>query len=203
MSIRVTKIVRKHSKARLSNFSVLLGLADHAHPDGTNAFPSHATLSEECHISERQVRKSLDALKAMGEIVPTGKKGRTVIYRITLADKAAESAGMDPRDAGDIAAPSVDIAAQPAKHSGTFGQHSGTRVPTNRQEPSSEPRENRHLLVKESSDSAEGSSLNHQPSSAAGKGKGRKARKGAKARRFGDVLGDLTPSSPSPDWAAA
>ena len=43
---------------------VLVGLANHAGPDGTGAFPSVATLVRYTGLSERTVRTCLDRLEA-------------------------------------------------------------------------------------------------------------------------------------------
>jgi hypothetical protein len=49
---------------------VLVGLANHAGPDGTGAFPSVATLVRYTGLSERTVRTCLDRLAAEGIIAP-------------------------------------------------------------------------------------------------------------------------------------
>ena len=49
---------------------VLVGLANHAGPDGTGAFPSVATLIRYTGLSERTVRSCLDRLAAVGVIRP-------------------------------------------------------------------------------------------------------------------------------------
>ena len=49
---------------------VLVGLANHAGPDGTGAFPSVATLVRYTGLSERTVRTSLDCLEADGIMAP-------------------------------------------------------------------------------------------------------------------------------------
>jgi hypothetical protein len=49
---------------------VLVGLANHAGPDGTGAFPSVATLVRYTGLSERTVRTCLDRLEAGGIISP-------------------------------------------------------------------------------------------------------------------------------------
>ena len=48
---------------------VLVGLANHAGPDGTGAFPSVATLVRYTGLSERAVRTCLDRLEAEGIIL--------------------------------------------------------------------------------------------------------------------------------------
>src|SRR5258707_15529276 len=63
---------------------VLAGLANHAGPDGTGAFPSVATLVRYTGLSERTVRTCLDRLEAAAiisacdpEIVRRGSSERT------------------------------------------------------------------------------------------------------------------------------
>lgn len=45
---------------------VLVGLANHADPDGCNAFPSLARLAGYTRLSERSVRYALRALEELG-----------------------------------------------------------------------------------------------------------------------------------------
>jgi Helix-turn-helix domain len=49
---------------------VLIGLADHAHDDGTAAWPSHATLAVYAEVSERTVIRKLQYLESVGLIKP-------------------------------------------------------------------------------------------------------------------------------------
>lgn len=51
--------------------SVLIGLANHADPDGRNAFPSVATLVRYTRLSERTVHYALRTLEELGLIVPS------------------------------------------------------------------------------------------------------------------------------------
>ena len=50
--------------------AVLIGLANHAGPDGKDAFPSVRTLVRYTDLSERTVRTALDRLEAEGTIRP-------------------------------------------------------------------------------------------------------------------------------------
>lgn len=50
---------------------VLVGLANHADPDGRNAFPSLARLAWYTRLSERSVRYALRALEELGLIQPS------------------------------------------------------------------------------------------------------------------------------------
>jgi Helix-turn-helix domain len=65
---------------------VLVGLANHAGPDGTGAFPSVATLVRYTGLSERTVRTTLDRLQAEGIIAPCDPD--IVAARIKRADAA-------------------------------------------------------------------------------------------------------------------
>jgi hypothetical protein len=64
---------------------VLVGLANHAGPDGTGAFPSAATLVRYTGLSERTVRTCLDRLAAEGIIAPCDPG--IVAARIKRADR--------------------------------------------------------------------------------------------------------------------
>jgi hypothetical protein len=64
---------------------VLVGLANHAGPDGTGAFPSVATLVRYTGLSERTVRTCLDRLAAEGIISPCDPD--IVAARIKRADR--------------------------------------------------------------------------------------------------------------------
>ena len=64
---------------------VLVGLANHAGPDGTGAFPSVATLVGYTGLSERTVRTCLDRLAAEGIISPCDPG--IVAARIRRADR--------------------------------------------------------------------------------------------------------------------
>jgi hypothetical protein len=63
---------------------VLVGLANHAGPDGTGAFPSVATLVRYTGLSERTVRMCLDRLEAAGIVSPCDPG--IVAVRIKRAD---------------------------------------------------------------------------------------------------------------------
>ena len=64
---------------------VLVGLANHAGPDGAGAFPSAATLVRYTGLSERTVRTCLDRLEAEGIISPCDPA--IVATRIKRADR--------------------------------------------------------------------------------------------------------------------
>jgi hypothetical protein len=64
---------------------VLVGLANHAGPDGTGAFPSVGTLVRYTGLSERTVRTCLDRLEAAGIVSPCDPD--IVAARIKRADR--------------------------------------------------------------------------------------------------------------------
>lgn len=85
MSLHAIVAVFDHSKARLANRLVLLALADYAHDDGTNAFPSVDTLAGKAGVDRRTVQRALADLEAAGEIAKTGATRRGVtIWRLLL-----------------------------------------------------------------------------------------------------------------------
>ena len=60
----------RSQRPAIQRVQVLVGLANHAGPDGTAAFPSVATLVRCTGLSERTVRTCLDRLEAEGLISP-------------------------------------------------------------------------------------------------------------------------------------
>jgi pyocin large subunit-like protein len=69
---------------------VLVGLANHAGPDGSGAFPSVATLVRYTGLSERTVRACLDRLESGGIIRPAT---RTSSQRGSSVPTGAPKAG--------------------------------------------------------------------------------------------------------------
>jgi DNA-binding Lrp family transcriptional regulator len=85
--------VWEHSQQTLGTRLVVLALADYAHDDGTNAFPSVSTLAKKAHMSERNVQYALRKLEQAGEIARDGVHlSGAVIWRITLPGMGAKSA---------------------------------------------------------------------------------------------------------------
>jgi hypothetical protein len=64
---------------------VLVGLANHAGPEGRNAFPSNATLTEYTRLSARSVQYALRALEGLGLI--TASDPEIVAAYIKRADR--------------------------------------------------------------------------------------------------------------------
>jgi Helix-turn-helix domain len=72
---------------------VLVGLANHAGPNGTAAFPSVATLGRYTGLSERTVRTCLDRLEAGGIISPCHPD--IIVARIKRADRRPKGWDLD------------------------------------------------------------------------------------------------------------
>jgi Helix-turn-helix domain len=117
---------------------VLVGLANHAGPDGTGAFPSVATLVRYTGLSERTVRTCLDRLAAEGIISPCDPD--IVAARIKRADRRPQgwdlnlSLARDDLDDAAVAAlehqfPVLGIRLAAAAQLGADGQADGVKSP--------------------------------------------------------------------------
>lgn len=61
-------VVWEHSRADSTGVLVLLAIADHAHDDGSKAWPSVGTLAKKTRLSPRSVRRQLLKLVSLGEL---------------------------------------------------------------------------------------------------------------------------------------
>lgn len=97
MSIKVQSYVWEHSRAKGSALLLLLAIADHAHDDGTGAWPSMERLARKCRQSVRNVQYLLDKLVDLKElrIEPDAGPNGTNAYMIVLP---AKFAGREPLD---------------------------------------------------------------------------------------------------------
>lgn len=94
MSIPAVVWVFEHSEEKLGNRLVLLALAEFAHDDGSDSYPSIDTLMRRTRLSERQVRYCLRALEQSGAIVNEGVSAkRTTKYRVVLSEGAISAPG--------------------------------------------------------------------------------------------------------------
>lgn len=89
MSVTVTTQVWKHSRASGGALLVLLALAEHVNDynarEGEDwiAWPSQTTLASKCNCSVATVKRSLGALRDLGEIAPVGTRARgVVVYKL-------------------------------------------------------------------------------------------------------------------------
>jgi hypothetical protein len=109
----------------------LVGLANHAGPDGIGAFPAVATLVRYTGLSERTVRTCLDRLQAEGIITPCDPD--IVAARIKRADRRPQGWDLDLSLAGtgQPACPSSARRAwlAAAKHDGRDSQTNEVQSP--------------------------------------------------------------------------
>jgi len=77
MSVKVMSWVWDHSQAGGTDRLVLLAIADSADHDGTNAWPSVATIARKCQVSERTVQRSIRSLVDLGELRVQAQAGGT------------------------------------------------------------------------------------------------------------------------------
>ena len=82
-----------HSKQKGSYLLTLLMIANHAHADGTGAYPSIATLAKETRMSERGVQYCIHALVKSGELLvfrDSGPRGCN-LYQIPMTQTLRQS----------------------------------------------------------------------------------------------------------------
>ncbi len=81
---------------------ILIGLADHAHPDGRNSYPSVPRLAEYAQIGQRAVQRTLRELEAAGLIVVQTRGGgrRATTYQLNLTLLAVLQSRDDADDTG-------------------------------------------------------------------------------------------------------
>ena len=92
MSVQALSWVLEQSPARGTDRLVLLSLANHAHPDGSHAWPAVATIAREAGVSERSAQRALRSLEELGAIEPDGRAPderlrpdrRPVMYRVLM-----------------------------------------------------------------------------------------------------------------------
>ncbi len=93
MSVQAMSFVIDNSKHKGSYLLTLLMIANHAHADGTGAYPSVPTLAKETRMSERGVRYCLQVLKDSGELEvfrDAGPRGCN-LYQIPMRQSLPEA----------------------------------------------------------------------------------------------------------------
>lgn len=123
LSVHAISWVLRYSEAELGDRLVLIVLADHAHADGTKAYPSLGTLAAESRMSERQVRRCLRNLEASGAISRTGTTPRGInVYHVHMEGHIVppQGAEMSPPGGQDVP-PYIEPSLEPEV---------GTEVPT-------------------------------------------------------------------------
>lgn len=101
MSVQATSWVIKHSPHKGSELLCLIMIADHASPDGTNAYPSIKTLAAECRMSERQVTRIVQRLEASGAISVDRSSGR-VSHMYTVNMSGLETVNIDTLSVSNV-----------------------------------------------------------------------------------------------------
>jgi hypothetical protein len=92
-----------NSAAKGSALLLLLAVADHAHDDGSGAWPSVATLARKCRLDRRQIQRLLRRLEASGELLLEQSPGRTHLMTVLIggdkmtppAETGAHGGGVD------------------------------------------------------------------------------------------------------------
>ncbi len=93
MSVQASTWVWEHSRATGNTLLVLLAIADQASKDGRDAWPGQKRIAAKCRLSVRTVRRCIDELVALEELVVTkyggpvvdGRAGRrTHRYALTM-----------------------------------------------------------------------------------------------------------------------
>lgn len=101
MSVRVMTWVWDHSASRGNERLVLLAIADHASDDGSDAWPSIATLARKTGVSERTVQRCISSLVDMGELVVerlgNGRKSSKYRVRMVQGGQSVRGAKSSPR----------------------------------------------------------------------------------------------------------
>jgi Helix-turn-helix domain len=106
------------SHAELGARLVLLSIANHANPRGSNAYASAATIAGEARLTKRQVYRALPTLVALGELLvwhnggPVVRGGRLNRYELPLVPGWERPEDM-PADSGEGLSlpPEADLAA--------------------------------------------------------------------------------------------
>jgi Helix-turn-helix domain len=96
MSVRVLSWVFESSTVtHRGDLLVLLVLADHAHDDGTHAFPSVEKIARKSRLSRRGTQLALRRLERLGAIEATGSEGphRPRSYRVVMGEPTSPRTG--------------------------------------------------------------------------------------------------------------
>lgn len=104
MSVQAISYVIEHSTHKGSYLLTLLMIANHAHSDGTGAWPSIALLAEETRLSERGVQYCIERLKDSGEllVLPDAGPRGTNAYAITMTQSLRQSKSVMTQDFGPM-----------------------------------------------------------------------------------------------------
>ena len=99
MSVQAISWVLEQSESRLSARHVLISIANHAKSDGTDAWPSVATIARESRLSVSEVHSSLRELQELGELSVDRAAGPHGCNLYTLQRmQGAESVGVQNKE---------------------------------------------------------------------------------------------------------
>jgi hypothetical protein len=100
VSVEVIGAVLQHSPTSGNAKVILLGLANHAHPDGSSAYPSVATLARYARVDHRTVQRQLRALERDGHVERTGvgPAGQTCWRVVLPCPKGGRQSATPPAD---------------------------------------------------------------------------------------------------------
>jgi len=86
MSIKVMTAVWEYSQHKGSNLLVLLAIADHAHDDGRDAYPSIKALAKKTRMVQRGIYRIIAELVASGELLveKNASPKRTNLYQVMV-----------------------------------------------------------------------------------------------------------------------
>lgn len=112
MSVKAMSWVWKHSRAAGNTLLVFLASADHAHDDGTDAWPGQESLAKKCRVSSRTVRRAVEELEQLGELwveryagpPVRGRKGQRT-HRYTLTFQSDNLSGSKETPVGQTCEP--------------------------------------------------------------------------------------------------
>ena len=112
MSVQASAWVIQNSQHKGSDLLCLLMIANHAHSDGTNAFPSVPTLAKECRMSARQITRIIQNLEGSGELRVQRSEGRhahtfTVVMQALVQPLKPDPANLSPSKNGNNLAPTL------------------------------------------------------------------------------------------------
>ena len=115
---------------------VLISLANHAHPDGSCAYPSMATIAREANLTERAARYAMRRLEASGLIIEAADGPASV-----RADRRTRSWSIVMTDGGQPVAPRDESRGANDDSTGGNLRHRGGQpvAPEPKEEPTTEP----------------------------------------------------------------
>ncbi len=132
MSMEAIIDVWQHSRQKGSRLLVMLALANYAHPETGEIFPSQSTLANKVRLKERYVRGILDDLEAAGEIERDGRMKKGVVkWRITYHKPRHYSAG--------VGAVGDEKSEKPRSHSARQPRHYDSYLPRSHSAGESKP----------------------------------------------------------------